>query len=91
MPSLFIGLKMASFLKILKIIKILGTKKNQALEHFFELISENYSFERATELIINSMVFSGIIHCFVCFHIFIGKHSYSNWLILTNSEKESII
>ena len=91
MPSLYIGLKMASFLKLLKIIKILGTKKNQALDYFFELISENYSFERVTELIINSLVFSGIIHCFVCFHIFIGKHSYSNWLVLTNSEKDSLI
>ena len=90
MPSLFIGLKMASFLKTLKIIKILGAKKNQALDNFFELISENYTFERVTELIINSLVFSGIIHCFVCFHIFIGKHSYSNWLVLTNSENESI-
>lgn len=90
MPSLFIGLKMASILKALKIIKILGAKKNQALENFFELISENYTFERVTELIINSLVFAGIIHCFVCFHIFIGKHSYSNWLILTSSENESI-
>ena len=89
-PSNLMALKMASILKSIKIFKILGSKKNQALDNFYELISENYTLERTTELIINSLLFSGIIHCFVCFHIFIGKHSFSNWLKLTNSENESL-
>ena len=89
-PSILIFLKMTSILKIIKINKIINSKKNQALNNFFELISENYTLERTTELIINSLFFLGIIHCFVCFHIFIGKHSFSNWLVLTKSENESL-
>ena len=91
MTSSFFILKAFSILKVFKIIKILGRKKNQALDAFLELISENYAFERTTLLIIDSLIFVGIIHCFVCFHIFIGKHSFSNWLIKTNSENESFL
>ena len=90
MPSIFFMLKSFLILKILKIIKILGGKKNQALDAFLELISENYTIERTTLLIIDSFIFIGIIHCFVCFHIFIGKHTYSNWLIKSNAKNESI-
>ena len=90
MPSSFFSLKIFSIFKVLKIVKILGRKKNQALDTFLELISENYAIERTTLLIIDSLIFIGIIHCFVCLHIFIGKHSYSNWLIKTNSENYSI-
>ena len=90
MPSWFITLKILSNLKVFKIVKILGTKKNQALDNFYEIISENYTIERTTELIINSLIFFIIIHCFVCFHIFIGKNTYSNWLLSTNSQDESL-
>ena len=90
MPSKLFFLKMALILKILKIIKILGIKKNQALDNFLELISENYAMERATFLAIDSLIFIGIFHCFVCFHIFIGKHTYSNWILRTGAQNESI-
>ena len=90
MSSIFFFIKSFSVIKVLKIIKILGRKKNQALDSFLELISENYAVERAALLIIDSFIFIGIIHCFVCFHIFLGNHSYSNWLVKTNAEKESI-
>ena len=90
MASLFIFLKTASMIKVFKIIKILGRKKNQALDNFLELISENYTIERTSLLIIDSLLFIGIIHCFVCFHIFIGKHSYSNWILQTSAENESL-
>ena len=89
MASLLFFLKTASIIKVFKIIKILGRKKNQALDNFLELISENYTIERTSLLIIDSLIFVGIIHCFVCFHIFIGKHSYSNWILKTSAENES--
>ena len=88
-PSILFFLKISSFFKILKIIKILGRKKNQALDNFFELISENYTIERTALLMVDSLIFIGIFHCFVCLHIFIGKHSYSNWILKTNSDNES--
>ena len=37
------------------------------------------------------MKYIGIFHFFVCIHIFIGNHSYSNWLILTESQNESYL
>ena len=89
-PSIFFILKVALILKVLKIIKILGRKKNQALDNFLELISENYTVERTILLAIDSSIFIGIFHCFVCFHIFIGKHTYSNWILKTNAENESL-
>ena len=88
--SWYITLKLLSQLKVFKLMKILSKKKNQALESFYELISENYSIERTTKLIINSLIFFIIIHCFVCLHIFIGKNTYSNWLLSTNSQDESL-
>ena len=54
MPSSFFSLKIFSIFKVLKIVKILGRKKNQALDTFLELISENYAIERTTLLIIDS-------------------------------------
>ena len=91
MTSTFFILKLASTFKILKIIKILGIKKNQALDIFLELISKYYKIERAILLIIDAMIYLGIVHYFVCVHIFIGKHSYSNWLLLTKLEDKPLI
>ena len=90
MSSRFITLKILSYLKVFKLMKILSKKKNKALYNFYELISENYNIERTTKLIINAMIFFIIIHCFVCLHIFIGKNTYSNWLLSTNSQDESL-
>ena len=61
----FFILKMANFFKILKVIKILGIKKNQALDFFLELISKYYNIERTFLLILDAMIYIGIIHCFV--------------------------
>jgi voltage-gated potassium channel Kch len=90
MSSWYITLKLLSKLKVFKLMKILGKKKNQALDNFYDLISENYNIERTTKLLINSLIFFIIIHCFVCLHIFIGKNTYSNWLLSTNSQDESL-
>ena len=87
----FYVLQLSNLFKILKVFKILGIKKNQALDFFLELISKYYNIERAFLLIIDAMKYIGIIHCFVCVHIFIGKHSYSNWLILAKVEDKSFI
>ena len=78
-------------LKLLKIFKILGTKKNQALDIFFEFISKYYTLERITYFIIDTMIYLGILHFLVCWHIFLGKHSYSNWTIVTNLEDKPFL
>ena len=89
MPTRYLLLKLSSFLKITKIKKIFGHKKNQALDRFIELISDNYAVERTFVVFIYALKYIGIFHFLACIHIFIGNHSYSNWLIATNSENES--
>jgi hypothetical protein len=89
MPSVFFILQIASIIKVFKVIKILGTKKNQVLDNFLERISENYTIERTTLLMIDSLLFIGIFHCLICFYIFVGSHSYPNWIVTTNAENES--
>ena len=89
MPNNYLLLKLCSILKSLKIKKILGHKKNQALDRFIESISENYAIERAVTILIYTLNYIGIFHFFVSVHIFIGNHSYSNWIILTQSEDKS--
>ena len=90
MPNKFLLLKLCSLLKAVKIKKIIGHKKNQALDRIIESFSEYYSLERAFIILIHTLNYIGIFHFFVCLHIFIGNHSYSNWLILTQSEDKSL-
>ena len=89
-PTRYLLLKLFSLFKTLKIKKIMGHKKNQALDKLSSIISENYTLERIFSIINYSFLYIGIFHFFVCFHIFIGNHSYSNWLILTQSEDKSL-
>ena len=89
MPGILLFLKLCSMLKALKAKKIINHKENQAMEKFFELISDNYNVEKTVTLLIYTSIYLGILHCIVCIHIFIGKNSYSNWLIFTQSENES--
>ena len=84
-------LKLFLFLKATKIKKILDHKKNQALNKFMESISENYAIERTFFILLYALKYIGIFHFFVCVHIFIGSHSYSNWLILRKAENDSFI
>ena len=89
-PSKILSFKLCSLFKSFKIKKIMGHKKNEALDKFLELISENYTIEKIVTIIIYSTIYIGIFHFIVCIHIFIGNNSYSNWLILTHSENASI-
>ena len=89
-PTRHLLLRLFSLFKTLKIKKIMGDKKNQAIDKLSTLISENYTLEKIFSVISYSLIYIGIFHFFVCFHIFIGNHSYSNWLILTQSEDKSL-
>ena len=88
MPNRFLFLKFGSLLKALKCVKILGHKKNMALERLIEYVSDNYAIERTIMILIYSLKYIGIFHFFVCLHIFVANHSYSNWLIQTESQNE---
>ena len=90
-PSNLIILKLLSVLKILKIKKIINHKKNQSLNKLIEFFSENYTIENIIRICINSFVIIGILHCIVCVHVFLGNHSYLNWLVQIKAEDQSLI
>ena len=89
MSNRYLLLKLCSLLKAAKVKKILGHKKNQALDRIIESLSDNYTLERAFVVFLHIIKYIGIFHFFVCIHIFIGNNSYSNWIILTQSGDES--
>ena len=90
-PKRYLLLKFGSLLKVTKAIKILGHKKNKALEKLIESVSNNYAIERTLIIFIYSLKYIGIFHFFVCIHIFIGNHTYPNWLNFTKSYDESFL
>ena len=77
------------FIKQMKIFKITDLKKNAIMFKINESISEQEFFEK----IINSFIATGIcIFCFYIFisiHIFIGRHSYPNWIIRNGFQNQS--
>ena len=89
-PNSILVLRLCSILKVFKIKKIINRHdKNQALDKLNELISKNYTIKKIVRIIMYSLIYLSILHCFVCIHIFLGKNSYSNWIIHTNSQNES--
>ena len=52
MPGILIFLKLCSILKSLKVKKIINHRENQAIEKFFEFISDNYTFEKTVTFLI---------------------------------------
>ena len=90
-PDYLFYLEMLMNLKIMKIFKINNRNKNIALHYLLELSSDNFSIEKATNLINNVIFCLLFLHFFVCFNIFIAKQKYPNWLFLIKSADESLI
>ena len=79
-------------LKTLKILKVLGSGKNRAVEIFHEKISENFIFEKFFNIFIYFFKILSFLHLLICIHIFLGWQSYPNWMTNVNiHDKELII
>ena len=78
-------------IKTLKLFKIINIKKNS----FYSKIQIIFSKTDWAEQLFNSFVY--IIIClfafyyFISIHIFIGHHSYPNWIIKSNSHNKKLI
>ncbi len=59
-------IKLLLFIKSFKIFKILGTKKNKALEDFYIYLSVFYYLEKTVVIIICFIIFLLFIHLFIC-------------------------
>ena len=82
----YICLKMCLGLKIIKIFKILDKKTNRGIRYFHEFISENYTLEKTMKMILFIILCGLFFNIFICYHIFIGRQSYPNWILATNNQ-----
>ena len=84
-------LKLISFIKSFKIFKVMGNKKNKALEDFYRFLSVYYYLEKICIFIISFVIFFLFIHLFICMHIFFALQDYPNWISYTNNQNERFI
>ena len=79
-----------SFVKQLKLFKIINLKKNSIMYKINEYISENELLEGIINLLITICVCIFCFYSFISIHIFIGKHSFPNWIIRNGFQNQSI-
>ena len=91
MSTSLILLKIMTNAKIIKIFKIKNKQRNITFNYILDLFSENYSFEKFLDNLIDfSFVFLAF-HFFVCLNIFLAKQTYPNWLIAINTQDQTLL
>ena len=84
-------LKVVSGLKIIKIFKVLDKKTNKGINYFYEKISENYTLEKTMKMMLFLLLIIIGFNIFICYHIFIGRHTYPNWILATNNQDKDFL
>ena len=84
-------LKMCLGLKIIKIFKVVNKKTNRGINYYYEIISESYTIEKTMTMILFLIMCILAFNLFICYHIFIGKQSYPNWILETNNQDTSFL
>lgn len=87
----YIYLKMCLGLKIIKIFKILDKKTNRGIRYFHDIISENYTLEKTMKMFLFIILCTLFFNIFICYHIFIGRQSYPNWILSTNNQDKGFL
>ena len=91
MSNSLILLKISTNIKLIKIFKIKNKQRNTTLYYILDLFSENYSFEKFFDNLIDfSFVFLAF-HFFVCLNIFLAKQTYPNWIIINDTQDQSLL
>jgi len=91
MSNSLILLKIATNIKLMKIFKIRNKQINTTLYFILDLFSENYSFEKFLDNLIDfSFVFLAF-HFFICLNIFLAKQTCPNWLIINDTQDQSLL
>ena len=84
-------LKMSLGLRIIKVFKILDKKANRGIEYFHEFISENYTLEKTMKMILFIIICIMAFNIFICYHIYIGRQTYPNWILATNNQDKKFL
>jgi len=69
------------FLKQAKLFKIIDIKNNSIMYIIKDIIAENEIIEQIVLLFITVGICVSCFYSFISIHIFIGRHSYPNWII----------
>ena len=78
------------FVKQMKIFKIIDLKKNSIMYKINEYISEVEILEKIVDFLIKVFVSIFCFYSFISIHIFIGKHSYPNWIVRNGFQNQSL-
>ena len=84
-------IKIFTCVKSLKIFK-LNDRKNNRFFHFLNIkLSDNYLSERIYQITNFALITMSVINIFICFHIYIGKLSYPNWILSSRLQDSTFI
>ena len=78
------------FVKQIKIFKIIDLKKNSIMFKITEDISEKEIVERTVNSLITISICIFCFYSFISIHIFIGRHSYPNWITRNGFQDQSL-
>ena len=78
-------------LKIIKIFKVMKKKDNRGINYFYEKISENFTLEKTMKMMLFVLLVVLGFNIFICFHIYMGRQNYPNWIIETNNQDKDFI
>jgi len=77
------------FVKQVKLFKIIDIKNNAIMFVIKDIISENEIIEQIVILFITIGICISCFYSFISIHIFIGRHSYPNWIIKAGFQDQS--
>ena len=69
------------FVKQFKLFKIIEIKNNAIMYVIKDIIAENEIIEQIVVLLFTIGIWVSCFYSFISIHIFIGRHSYPNWII----------
>ena len=78
-------------LKIIKLFKVLDKKSNRGINYFYEKISENYTLEKTMKMMLFALLVILGFNIFICYHIYMGRQTYPNWILATNNQDKDFI
>ena len=85
------GLKISTCLKALKIFKINNRQNNRAFYFFSQKSSEDYFSERIYQITMFFLLTLSVLNIFICFHIYMAKLSYPNWILSSKLQDKPFI
>ena len=86
-----INLTIFQMTKSLKLLKILKTEKNRAIELLSEKVAGEFFFENLFNIFIFLLKIFSFLHILICIHIFLGWQTYPNWMTYIGIANEKLI